>query len=268
MNFEDEIVLYQFAQGVYPMTDLRDQFSLLSAEKQRKRFVHFYCKVYEYAFTDADIDKALADCSLDATDAVYDYLNLRRLVKGPKNVVCIPHSASPPEGRLDKVYGVLLNLFKINYQRQYALGKTNPTDWQYRDLSNPEIVQEIGSSHQTLLDEVYTNPSYRSEFASMAKLWYEQDRLSQSRYQEPEPAPERQTTFDFITYDELINESNKLFEGNSDEMKLSNAFGMLRQSVEKGLAKRYGLPIEKARKLLFDVMERHLRETYNVDLFD
>lgn len=263
MSLEDEIVMYQFAQGVRSLADLRNHFSQLDESKKKKRFVHFYCQVCEGEFVDADIEQALTDCSLETTDAIYRYLNLHRLAGGSKRILCIPHTANPPEGSLDKAYTVLLCLFKIDYQRCFSIGKTNPADWQYRDLSSTEIVQEIRSGHQALIDEVYTNPSFRSEFVSLAKLWHEQNTLDQAMFQEPEPVSERQTKFDFITYDELVTESNKLV-GN----RLSSSFGILCHSVEKGLAVRYGLALEKARKLVFDVIERHLHETYHSDLFD
>lgn len=262
MRLDNEIALYQFAQGVSSDAALLDQFSQLDTAKQRKRFVHFYCRICEYKFVDSEIEQALADCSLDATDVLYRYLNLHRLTTG-SNVIYIPHSANPPGGTLDKAYRLLLHLFKIAYQRRFAVEKEDPANWRYWDLANPEIVQDIRTSHQALMEDIYNNPSFRSEFACLAKLWYEQYVLTWDEPLEPESAPEPQTKFDFVTYDEMVEESNQ----GSTVTKSFNAIGTIGHSVTKGLAVRYGLDIDKARILMFDVIDRYLRETYNTEFF-
>lgn len=159
LSLDEEIALYQFGQGIHSEADLLNQFSQFDKRKQQSRFVYFYCQVCDYEFVDADIEQALTDCSLATTDALYKYLNLSRLTSGSTNAICTPHSANPPGGTLDKAYAVLLSLFKIHHQRLFALEKSNPTNWQYRDLSNPEVVQTIRTTHQTLVEEVYINPS-------------------------------------------------------------------------------------------------------------
>ncbi|AUD04596.1 DUF5958 family protein [Spirosoma pollinicola] len=281
MNLEEEIVICQFGQGVYSVADMLEQFGQLEKDQQRKRFVDLYFQVWDAKLVDADIEQALANCSLSATDAMYEYLHLRSLATGFKGIVCVPESANPPGGELGKAYELLLYLFKIDYQRRFGQHtdteqstRTNfkidyrpsfsreqetPTDWRFRDLSNSEIARGILTRHRELVEQVYEHPSFRSEFVCIAKQWYESIFTGQTALDES--TPERQTHFDFLTYDELMTKNTTLFDH-------KGAYGirLLRQSLTQALAIRYVLTAEQANRLVVDVIERHLRETYNSDL--
>ena len=259
MSLEEEIALYQFGQGVRSADDLLSRFIHLSENQQRSQFINLYCQVSDSALVDSDIEQALADCSLEASDAMYAYLNLDHFKTGSKRVVYIPHTENPPDGKLEKAYEVILYLFKAAYQRRYALEKENPTKWWYWDLSNDEVAQGILTRHQALVDEVYNTPSFRSEFTSLAKLWYENKLRDQTRFKEP--ASERQTHFGFLTYDEMVTES-------VDHDKHERAIWLLGRALEKAFSRRYQLDTDQARRLTFDVIERHLRETYQTGLFE
>lgn len=262
MNLENELVLYQFAQGARPTDELLDRFSQLDTARQRKWFVHFYCWVCDYELTEADMEQALADCGLDTTDPLYDYLNLRHVASGTKNVIRIPPTANPPGGTLDKAYTVLLHLFRKGYYRRFVSEQTNLVDWIYQDLSDPALVQEILTNHRALVEAIYMNPSFRSEFASLAKLYYAEHRLAdEAELREQEP-PEPQATFDFVTYDELLTE--KALATN----KSWDAISLLSHSVSKGLSVHYGLELDKARSLMVAVIDKHAQETYHTKLFD
>ena len=281
MSLEEEMVICQFGQGVYSVGDMLEQFNRLDKEHQRKEFLNLYFQVLDAKLDESDIEQALTDCSLNATDAIYDYLHLHSLATGFKGIVCVPETERPPRGNFDKAYELLLHLFKIDYQRrldQYAhTGQStrtkfkidyrprssqeneSPTDWRYLDLSNNETVQGILTRHRELVEQVYAHPSFWSEFVCIAKQWYESIFLGQS---EPEnPAPERQTHFDFLTYDELMTKAALSFD-------FKGAYGIsrLRQSLTQALAIRYVLTAEQANRLVVDVVERHLRETYGSDL--
>lgn len=262
MRLENEITLYQFAQSVRPIADLQDRFRQLDSGKQRKRFVHFYCRVHDYEFEEADIEQALADCGLDTSDALYEYLNLHQLATGSTNVVCIPYTANPPGGTLDKAYTVLLHLYKTGYYRRFVFEKTDPADWTYQDLSDHAFVRELLTSHQALVEKIYENPSYRSEFASLAKLWYAEHLLAEEADHREQEPPETQTNFDFVTYDELVTE--KALATN----KSWDAIGLLSNSVAKSLSIQYGLDLDKARNVMFAVIDKHAWETYHTELFE
>ena len=258
MSLEEEITINQFGQGVYSVADLLDQFTQADENQRRARFFDLYCHVWESRLVDSDIEQALADCSVTAADATYDYLNLHRLRMGSKSMLCIPDTGNPPEGTLEKPYQLLLHLFKADYQRRFALEKENPTTWWYWDLSNNEIAQGILKRHRELVDEVYATLSFRSEFVSLAKLLYEHMGFPQAR--SPKPAPEHQNQFNFLTYDEMIT---AFVQGS----KYMRAIVLLRNSLEKALSIRYRLNADEARRLTLDVINRHSQDTYNTGLF-
>lgn len=259
MNLEEEIIINQFGQGVRSVADLLDEFTQLDEDQRRSRFVHFYCQVCDFRLADSDIEQALADCSLKVTDPTYDYLKLHRLKTGLKGIIWIPDTGNPPEGGLGKPYELLLRLFKKDFQRRFELEKENPSKWWYWDLSNQEISQGILTSHQKRVEEVYNNPSFRSEFACLAKLWHKNAIENQASYKEP--SPEQQTHFTFVTYDQMI--ANHLHFGN----KYFPAIWLIRNAVENALSKRYQLDTDLARRLTQDVIERHLKETFNLTLY-
>ncbi len=256
MSLEEDIALNQFGQGVQSVAQVLDQFSQLNEEQKRKLFIQLYCEVSAAELVEADVEQALADCSLKTTDPIYSYLKLHRLTTGLKGVVWIPETANPPEGKLDKSYQVLLYLFKTDYQRRFALEKENPTSWRYWDLSNPEIIQSILTTHRELVEQVYNVATFRSEFACLAKRWYEDLYLSQYQAQEPEPEPQIHSTFQ--TYDEVLNAS--VFTD-----QIARSLGLVRQALANALSIRYKLNAEQVNRLIVDVTMRHLQETYHID---
>jgi len=259
MGLEEELAINQFGQGVRSVADLLDEFSQLDEDRKRKRLFFLYCQVWQSKPADSDIEQALTDCSLEATDANYVYLKFHRLKTGFNWVTWIPDTENPPEGGLDKPYELLLHLFKTDYQRRFELEKENPSKWWYWDLSNAEISQGILTKHRERLEEVCNDAGFRSEFTTLAKLWYKSKIEEQSLIEEP--SSERQTQFNFITYEEMT--VDQLSIGN----RYSPAIWLIRNAVENALSKRYQLDPDLARRLTLDVIERHLQETYNSSLF-
>lgn len=260
MSLEEEISLYQFGQGVHSLEAELSQFSQLDKDQQERRFFDLYCQFFESKLIDSDVEQAMAECMVDDTDTLYAYLRLDRLKTGPKVGRHIPDASNPPDGRLENAYSVLLCLFKAEYQRRYAVEKENPAKWWYWNLASEEIVQGLVARHQALVEEVYNTPGFRSEFVSLAKLWYDSVNGEQAKSQEP--APDRQTHFDFLTYNEMVTESVKWHTNNN-----WRSMWLLRTALEKALSIRYHVDADEAGKITFDVIERHLRETYNTELF-
>ena len=205
---------------------------------------------------DADLDQVIANTLSTDTDIADAVLKAYQSKLGSRRITRMV------EGKFEQSYTLMLDLFKTAYQRRFALKKEKPDNWRYWNLSNPDVVQDIQIRHQALINDVYADPGFRSEFATIAKLWHEHGTLLLGRQKEPEPAPERQTHFHFLSYDDMISESVKQFDD-----KNGHAIAVLRQSVEKALAIRHGLASGEAKRLVLDVIERHLRNTYNIGLF-
>jgi hypothetical protein len=249
MSIEEEITIYQFGHGVYSVNDMLAHVSQLNEHAKRVRLYELYSLIQQSNPVDADIDQAIADSSLNPTDTPCTSLKARRFRH---------RTVFLPDGESDKLAELLLYVFKIAYQRSYELEKENLSKWWYSDFSKPESVQTILARHQELIDEIYTNPSYRCEFVSLAKLWYKRRTGSQAESSEPEPAPKAQTHVEFLTYDEIITEPVAVYN--------NRVLWVLQNSVNKGLAKQYGLNSDQANRLVMAVIDRYMQETYNIGL--
>lgn len=251
LSLDEEIALYQFGQNVHTEADLLNQFSQLSEHEKRMRFFSVVFLSDRLKPAESEIEQAIAESSL--THSTVPDAILKNYQSKPN----IGYMTRLPNSELNQGYALLLHLFKIVYQRHFR--QADPANWQYWDLSNPEVVQQIRIRHQALSEEIYTNPSFRSEFASIAKLWYERD---QARRKQPEPAPETQTHYTFMSYDEMVTAFINEFNN-----KQTRGIGILRHSLTKALMVQYSLNDDEANRVVLEVIERHMRNTYNTELF-
>lgn len=252
MSLDEEITLYQFAQGVQAEASLLDRFSQLKYDKKAGWFLDVSSQVRALKPIDADRQQAMTDSGLTDTDVDNVFPKANRLK------IAIYTIMQHPEGDYAHAYKLLLYLFKAAYQRRVTSG--NPARWRYVDLSSPDVVENIRTRHQHALEDVYANPGFRSEFASIAKLRHERYTLWKAEPQEPTPEP--QTHFTFLSYDEMITESIKAFTD-----KQMRGIYILSHSLEKALSAQYGFDADEARRVIDEVVERHWRETYDTDLF-
>lgn len=252
MSLNEEIALYQFAQGVRPAADLVENEGQSNEQLKKRRLFDLNALVRQLKPTDADVQQALTDSSLTAADISRSFVNVGGLRFDLHNMMTLAGDDYA------KAYTFLLYVLKVIYPRRATLG--NPADWRYWDLSSAEVVHNLRTKHQAILDEVYADASYRSEFVHMAKLWYE--RATRLKAQRAEPAPEPQTHFPFMNYDEMITESIKMFT----DKQLQGIY-VLSHSLEKALSKRYGFEADDLNRIIHEVIGRHLRDTYNTDLF-
>ena len=253
MSLEEEIAIYQFAQGVHSDRALLDSFRQLNDDERYYRLFDLFRLVGELKAVPSDAEQAIIEGSFD-----------------PNYTPCISVSATSrvskfrslyvPEGDLIQDYTFLLYLIKTAYQRRFDIDKGDPTKWWYQDLSDREVVQGILTKYDALVEELYTSPSYRSEFRCIAKLWHEYTLLREGKKHETDSA---QVRSDFLSYDELVDEC---VTWANEPSKFIQPMSTLRHSLEKGLAKRYKLDRGLVRKLVSAVMDRHLRETYNTGL--
>ncbi|QIP14129.1 hypothetical protein G8759_16665 [Spirosoma aureum] len=253
MSFEEEITLYQFGQGLHLELDLLDHFSQLDEFKKSQRVVELFDMVRQLKPEDTELEQVMAANSSPAPIPPYLVFKGHQLQRNS--------SISMARTELARSYQILLRLFKKAYQRQLEAEKPTPANWMFWDLSNPEVVASIVTLHQQLVEEVYASAGYRSEFASLAKLYY--TRKSTWLTNQEEPTPEPQTHFSFLTYEEVVDRSIPMI----GEPQL-RGISLLCNSLNKALAKQYGLTAEQATRLIWDVVERHMREQYNTGLID
>ncbi|GAB3717558.1 DUF5958 family protein [Spirosoma lituiforme] len=261
MSLEEELSIHQFGQGALSEAGILDSFAQLNASQQRKRFVRLYFYVAGLKLLASDVDQAMVDCFLTTENPINKYLNLSYLRIGSKGVIYTPCMEEPPGGDLVEPYKVLLYVFKANYQRRYSTEKDNPTKWWYRDFSNPETAQAILDTDKQLAEAIYANVSFRSEFVTMAKLWHTYQLYQQASTSTASAGPT--TNVKFVSYAQI--ERAPAWTAAYDTMQ---ACATLRRSVEKALARQYGLDSDEAQRLTLAVIDRHMQETYSHGFHD
>ena len=238
MRLREEVAIIRFSQGAYPVDELLHQFSLLAEDEQWERLYELTNLTGVYGCEGADVDEAIANSGLD-TNYTPCYI--------PQNAI---HWLKSQSGSSEKDYTYLLHLVKLGYQRCFESKKGQTAAWPFTDLSQPETVQNLLTTHQELFEEIYTNPGFRMEFTSLAKLWHA-NRISTA---DANPAPDR-NRFNFISYDELTATFVNSYRANYGT-------ALLRESLLKALSKTYDLTADQANRLLWEVVERHISEMY------
>lgn len=254
MSMEDELLIVQFAQGIYPKANLLNSFRQLDETKQYRQLFDITALLQQLKLTDAEIEQANARSSSDtpSTPVLIQYTKLN------KNGLRI----NITEGELDNSYTIMLDLFKEAYQRPFDQEKDSSTSWIYQDLSSGETVQGILIKYKGMVEDLYSSTSFRSEFVSLAHLWHKNSLLKADLCREPDPIAEPQTHFNFLSYEEL---TTTLIPGTTIS-KEAHAIDLLLNSLRKATSTRYKLDAGRANRVILDVLRRHLWETYTVQL--
>jgi hypothetical protein len=152
-------------------------------------------------------------------------------------------------------FPILLNLFKKAYSKHGNQGEAGTVNWWYWDLSDSDLVERIRTSYQERVNELYNTPGFRSEFTSLARLWHDKHIRSQEKFLEPDS--QKQTHFDFISYDDVMDRSLAISVD-----KISYGIGILLNSLRKAIAKRYELGPDEPVQLVLDVMGKYYQDSY------
>ncbi|GAB4040557.1 DUF5958 family protein [Spirosoma gilvum] len=255
MQLAKELRVVQFGQGVGVDAELVSQFQHLRQRDKTMLFYNLGGFLQDVSPTEADVDQVndmqeQLGVDLPASD-----------LKGHWSAI-MRHILFMPGDNSDSLIILLLYLFRIAYQRQYALQRGKPDDWWYWDLSNPETVQAILVKHQTAIDEVYATPSFRMEFVTLAKLWYQSYGSPVVEDAEPEPVEGKEGRPIFLSYDEVVSTSIPHVV-----RQLSVGLSLLMNSLTKACSIKYRVRSEQARKIVLAVLEKYLAETYNCSPF-
>ena len=109
-------------------------------------------------------------------------------------------------------------------------------------------------THQELIEEVYNNTSFRSEFMSYAKLRLTLKIEQQSRPKAP--AAPNPKGIRFISYNDLLTKPK--VESDSPLVAKSKwGITFLYSSLSRALCTAYQLDAEETRRLIFAVADRH-----------
>ena len=138
MKIEDEIQINQYGQDLIEIELLVNRFEKLGLAEKRLFLEHvIYYFILQSRIVDADIPEAIAISKLKLT-----YTPCIMLKKGVA-VHNLELMVKLPENELNKVFILLLSLFKIGYKRRFHLENNHPSKWWYWDLSDEKNIVSI-----------------------------------------------------------------------------------------------------------------------------
>jgi hypothetical protein len=140
MKLKDEILINKFGQGLIAIEQLTDRFGLLEVLKKKEFLNDFLYLIMQSKPKKEDIEPAIIYSRLKST-----FTPCILLRKGVANHN-LEKLVNLPENELTKAFVLLLSLFKIAYNRRFAVEKNNPDKWWYWDLSDNEKVEIIMKS--------------------------------------------------------------------------------------------------------------------------
>ncbi|WP_080237265.1 DUF5958 family protein [Spirosoma rigui] len=241
MSLEEEIAINQFAQGVHSHERLLARFSQLDEAEKRRQYMELSFRVWQLEPTESDAAQALLNSSLGK-----GYAPGTKVIKSWMSTSGLEVSGKDPI----KEYTFLLYTYKVAYQRKFATARNNPARWIDQDLSNPETVQAILDTHQSMVEQLYSDPGFRSEFTTLARHW--KRHFLPKPEDDPEITPVRQTKFTFLSYQEVVN----AFTLPTPDPR-SDGIALVYEALVKALIIRYDVTKQQGRRLTLDVVTRH-----------
>ncbi len=143
ITFEESIFLNQVAQGVYPMEELTKWFEPMSEDRQILALKEVAHMIQQAKILPEDGDSAVKESGLKPT-----FTPCILLGKGA-NSVQVNRIVMLPKAERTKSLILLMYLFRVADRRRRA---QEPYDeerhWWHRDLSKPEIVEEVRLLHR------------------------------------------------------------------------------------------------------------------------
>jgi len=137
MKREYEILINKYGQeliNIEQLLNLYESFDLTS----KKLFLNeMLFLILQSKPIEGDIEPAIINSSLKST-----YTPCVLLKKGVANHN-LEKLINLPENELTKVFVLLLNLFKIAYNRRFVIEKDKPDKWWYWDLSDEININKI-----------------------------------------------------------------------------------------------------------------------------
>jgi hypothetical protein len=137
MKLEYEILINKYGQGLINSAPLLLIFENLEVASKRSFLNDILFIVQQSKPTDSDIEPAILGSGLKPT-----YTPCVLLGKGVASHN-IEELVKLPENELNKVFSLLLSLFKVAYQRRFAAEKHHPDKWWYWDLSDEMNISKI-----------------------------------------------------------------------------------------------------------------------------
>ncbi|GAB3743414.1 DUF5958 family protein [Spirosoma lituiforme] len=139
MTLEEQVAVNQFGQGVLSVESLLLHFSQMSEARKRHYLTYLSDLIWQSKPVEADIEQAIIDSLLKSTYTPCVVLRTHRLKIGINQLVTLPVN------ELEKVYRLMLSLFKEAYQRRFQ-EEGNSGKWWYWDLSTDDVIERVLSA--------------------------------------------------------------------------------------------------------------------------
>lgn len=134
---EYEILINKYGQGLISSASMLLDFEGLDDVSKRSFLEYTLFLIQQSKPQDVDIEPAIVGSGLKRT-----YTPCVLLGKGVAHHRLVK-LVRLPENELNKVFLLLLSLFKVAYQRRFALEKNHPHKWWYWDLSDEMNISRI-----------------------------------------------------------------------------------------------------------------------------
>ncbi|GAB3047301.1 DUF5958 family protein [Spirosoma pulveris] len=137
MTLGEQVAVNQFGQGVLSIESLLLHFSQMSEVGKRDYLTYLGGLIWQSKPVEADIEQAITHSSLKPTYTPCVVLRTHRLRIGINQLVKLPVN------ELEKVYRLMLSLFKEAYQRRFQEEGEGSGKWWYCDLSTDDVIERI-----------------------------------------------------------------------------------------------------------------------------
>lgn len=142
MNIQEEIAINKYGQELIEINFFKTFFSNLDLQNKKDYLNNLVELISQSKPTDTDVENVINQSNLKTT-----FTPCVLLKKGVTNHNLIK-MINLPETELNKTLILLLNLFKVAYQRRFIAEKDNPNKWWYWDLKDPLVEEKIYSLNQ------------------------------------------------------------------------------------------------------------------------
>lgn len=137
MKIQDEILINKFGQGLILLDSINLMFEEFIIEQKKVFLNEIINLISQSKPIKEDIELAIIESKLKQTFT--PCVILKKGIESHNLKIIL----SLPEQEFNKSFVLLLNLFKIAYNRRFKIEKNNPYKWWYWDLKDENVLKKI-----------------------------------------------------------------------------------------------------------------------------
>ena len=137
MTLYEEIIINKFGQNLIESGKVVSDFNLFDLEKKRSFLTDLEFLIIQSKPSMEYVEDAIYNSGLKSSYTPCVLLQKGKLPQVLAKIIALP------EMELGKAFVLLLNLFRISYQKRFSVEKNHPNKWWYWDLSEDNNILEI-----------------------------------------------------------------------------------------------------------------------------